>query len=561
MTRRLGIVLTLAVAFSLSACAGIPNSGAVNEGVAIANGGSSDIEYLPPGPARNVDPAALLQGFIEAASSPQNDFAIAREFLTTKASETWDPSAMTLIDSGVRPANDVAVDAITISVDASAILDAEGSYTAQQAPVHVDLPYSFEQQGGQWRIKSLPPGIVIDQNTFTQVFRQTTLYFVTPDAKRFVPDVRWFPGRAAATTRIVKALLSGPSTWLSSTGAASTAFPAGTTLVADSVPVREGTAVVDLNARGLSASPQALRIMQAQLRASLTQISSVTSVEIQILGNTQIDRGSSSAVLEMMPTVDSRPLVISAGKVGYKSAEGFAALTTGPLSGIDLAGVTGGTLSSSSQRMALLDASGVWYSREGMADVQLADSRVGLLAPGLDDYGFVWSVPTSEPMQIRVTSPSGVQTSVIAPWAQATSITALRMSVDGQRAVAAYADAAGSHVVVASVVRDAGGTPTALGVPVTLMTSTREIVDAVWLDPVSVTVAEVTAKGSAFVSRHVVGGQASTYAEVSSVVALSGGNATTQLTALQRGQILVQPRGTTYWSVVGTKVTALLTVQ
>jgi hypothetical protein len=93
------------------------------------------------------------------------------------------------------------------------------------------------------------------------------------------------------------------------------------------------------------------------------------------------------------------------------------------------------------------------------------------------------------------------------------------------------------------------------------MTSTREIVDAVWLDPVSVTVAEVTAKGSAVVSRHVVGGQASTYAEVSSVVALSGGNATTQLTALQRGQILVQPRGTTYWSVVGTKVTALLTVQ
>lgn len=561
MKRLLGMALTVAAVVSMAACAGIPNSGAVNEGATTANGASADIEYLPPGPARDGDPAAILQGFIGAASSPQNDFAIAREFLTTTASDSWDPSAMTLIDSGVRPASDVAVDAITISVDAAAILDAEGSYTAQPSPVHVDLPYTFERQGGQWRIKSLPPGIVIDQNTFAQVFRQTTLYFVTPDAQRFVPDVRWFPARAAATTRIVKALLAGPSTWLSSTGAATSAFPAGTTLVADSVPVREGTAVVDLDARGLSASSQALRTMQAQLRASLTQVRSVTSVEIQVLGNTQIDRGSSTAVVEMMPTVDARPLVIAAGKIGYKSPEGFTALTTGNTAGLNLAGVTGGTLSPSSGRIALLDASGIWYSRDGMADVQLVDSRTGLLAPGLDDYGFVWSVPKSEPTQVRVTSSSGTQTPISVPWGQAISITALRMSVDGQRAVAAYTDGAGSHVVVASVVRDGGGTPTALGVPVALLTSPREIVDAVWLDPVTVAVAEVDAKGVASVTRQIVGGQASNYADISSVLALSGGNAVTQLNALQRGQILVQPRGAAYWSVVGTKVTALLTVQ
>jgi hypothetical protein len=202
-------------------------------------------------------PSIILRGFIEAASSPQNDFAIARQFLTPEASETWNPSAMTLVDSGVRPSRELSGETIRIGIDASAVLDAEGRFTQQQTPVQADMTYAFEQRAGQWRISNLPPGIVIDRNTFLQVFRQTTLYFLSPDSRRLVPDVRWFPSRASTTTRIVKALLAGPSAWLSSTGAAISAFPAGTRLVADAVPVQNGVAVVDLDAESLRASKAA----------------------------------------------------------------------------------------------------------------------------------------------------------------------------------------------------------------------------------------------------------------------------------------------------------------
>jgi hypothetical protein len=262
--RLVGVGIFVAAGLVLAGCSGIPRSSGVNEGGEIAGAASAEIEFLPAGPQVDADPSTILRGFIEAASSPQNDFAIARQFLTAGASESWNPSVVTLIDSGVRPVSELSDTTITIGVDASAVLDAEGRFTQQQTPLQAEMIYSFEQRAGQWRISNLPPGIVIDRTTFGQVFRQTSLYFLSPDNRRLVPDVRWFPSRASTTTRIVKSLLAGPSPWLSSTGAARTAFPSGTRLIADAVPVQNGVAVVDLDAESLRASSAAVSLMMRE---------------------------------------------------------------------------------------------------------------------------------------------------------------------------------------------------------------------------------------------------------------------------------------------------------
>ena len=129
--------------------------------------------------------------------------------------------------------------------------------------------------------------------------------------------LRFFPAGASASTRITKALLAGPSEWLSANGATHTAFPAGTALVADTVPVSRGTATVDLNSAALSADPTVIRQMKQQLSASLQSVDNITAVTMLVDGAT-LNNAISSTVDSVLPKpVDSRPLVLTDKTFGY----------------------------------------------------------------------------------------------------------------------------------------------------------------------------------------------------------------------------------------------------
>jgi len=558
--RLVGVGIFVAAGLVLAGCSGIPRSSGVNEGGEIAGAASAEIEFLPAGPQVDADPSTILRGFIEAASSPQNDFAIARQFLTAGASESWNPSVVTLIDSGVRPVSELSDTTITIGVDASAVLDAEGRFTQQQTPLQAEMIYSFEQRAGQWRISNLPPGIVIDRTTFGQVFRQTSLYFLSPDNRRLVPDVRWFPSRASTTTRIVKSLLAGPSPWLSSTGAARTAFPSGTRLIADAVPVQNGVAVVDLDAESLRASSAAVSLMKIQLLASLTQASNVNDVDLQILGTSQRNQATSVTLAQMLPSGDGSPVVIRDGRLGKLSGATVEPLLGLSTRGVDLTAMTAGTVSSDLLSLALLSSDGVWIARAGGAP-SLLDSRSGLIAPALDDYGHVWTVPRDSPTEVVAFSAEGSQNAVSVPWTEASSIVALRLSLDGQRAVALVVQDDRARLVVSSVARDELGTPTALGAPIDLVVPAGYPVDAVWLDAITVAVAGSDDTGRGNIVRQVVGGESVSYTGVGAVAGLAGGSAVVHLSVLSPSGVLSQPRGTSSWLVSATGVTALLTVQ
>jgi len=558
--RLVGVGIFVAAGLVLAGCSGIPRSSGVNEGGEIAGPASAEIEFLPAGPQVDADPSTILRGFIEAASSPQNDFAIARQFLTAGASESWNPSVVTLIDSGVRPVSELSDTTITIGVDASAVLDAEGRFTQQQTPLQAEMIYSFEQRAGQWRISNLPPGIVIDRTTFGQVFRQTSLYFLSPDNRRLVPDVRWFPSRASTTTRIVKSLLAGPSPWLSSTGAARTAFPLGTRLIADAVPVQNGVAVVDLDAESLRASSAAVSLMKIQLLASLTQASNVNDVDLQILGTSQRNQATSVTLAQMLPSGDGSPVVIRDGRLGKLSGATVEPLLGLSTRGVDLTAMTAGTVSSDLLSLALLSSDGVWIARAGGAP-SLLDSRSGLIAPALDDYGHVWTVPRDSPTEVVAFSAEGSQNAVSVPWTEASSIVALRLSLDGQRAVALVVQDDRARLVVSSVARDELGTPTALGAPIDLVVPAGYPVDAVWLDAITVAVAGSDDTGRGNIVRQVVGGESVSYTGVGAVAGLAGGSAVVHLSVLSPSGVLSQPRGTSSWLVSATGVTALLTVQ
>jgi hypothetical protein len=86
---------------ALVGCAQLPHNSAIQQGPSVQNGSSSDyLYYSPSGPVAGQDIRGVLSGFINAATGPQNDYAIAREYLTGNLRNNWSPNTEVLIQQG-----------------------------------------------------------------------------------------------------------------------------------------------------------------------------------------------------------------------------------------------------------------------------------------------------------------------------------------------------------------------------------------------------------------------------------------------------------------------------
>ncbi|HEY9425203.1 MAG TPA: hypothetical protein VIP54_10430, partial [Microterricola sp.] len=196
-------ILTMAAlgALILSGCAGIPSSGPVHAGQAVESEASPEFDFLARSPQPGATQEEILLGFVEAAASPQDRYAVAREFLTTEFSTEWDPDASALIDSGIqRSPQTLNANAMTLTVSALADVGVSGEYMQRESPTTQVLGYEFAQVEGEWRISRAPQGILVDQPTFSLVFGSYPLYFFDPTFSYLVPDLRWFPRRTSTPT-------------------------------------------------------------------------------------------------------------------------------------------------------------------------------------------------------------------------------------------------------------------------------------------------------------------------------------------------------------------------
>jgi len=474
------LLLAATLTVGISACAGIPRDGVVHAGNDIAPDDNPAPVFLPALPQKDASTESILRGFIDASSSPENNYDIARQFLSPAFRTDWDPTVGVTVDNGSGRTLTVIDDGTTlVNLTPIAEVDETGQYREVDA-TPVPLRYEFRQIGGQWRISAAPNGTVIDENTFNDVFSAQPVYFYDPGFRFLVPDLRWFPRGASAPTKLVNAVLRGPSAWL--VGAVATAFPEGSKLTADAVQVVGRRAMVDLNSEALNADRQTLQRMKAQLSASL---STGLAVKITIDQNSQDidDLGPQGPVLS--PRVDARPLVLRGNEFGFLAGTGQG-LT--PLDGLSDTIVqmepTAVTLASGQGRAAVLARNGVYVVRAG-DNPELLDSRAGLLPPSIDNERFVWSVPANDPSGLVVYSPAGDATLLPTPWPEATSITALKVSRDGARLIALLGTGSGTRFVVAGIERT-GAVPTSLGAPVLLASGGGVGLDATWIDELTV---------------------------------------------------------------------------
>lgn len=534
-------------ALILSGCAGIPDSGGVHAGQTVENTEASpEFDFLARSPQPGATQEEILLGFVEAAASPQDRYAVAREYLTPEFAGGWDPDASTLIDSGsLRSPQVLNANAMTLTVSALADVGVAGDYVQRDAPTPQVLGYEFAQVDGQWRISRAPQGILVDQPTFSLVFGSYPLYFFDPTFSYLVPDLRWFPRRTSTPTVIVNALLSGPSEWLH--GAVRSAFPEGTTLTTAAVRVVSRSALIDLSPSVLQTEAVSLQRMQLQLRESLLNVSAISGVTITV---DQVEQQIPDTLAPVItdPHVDPRALVLRDGQFGYLAATGE---TITPLeeseaiTALAPTAVSLGVRQESGDTAAVLSAEGVHVVRAGSAP-RLLDERPVLIAPAVDVFGYVWSVPRDAPGELLAYAPDGTEHSVGTTWPDATQITSIALSRDGTRLVALYRAGDATRLVAAAVQRRDGegrNVPQTLGTPLELAVPGEAGLATAWVNDLTVATLTTAVDGETVVTTQQLGGPSSEIEGSPGAVTLSGGNATRELRLLGSDGVLLQRRG------------------
>lgn len=559
----------LAVAISvlaLAACSGLPTSGDVQPGLAVGTSPEErDFLLLASGPADDAGPAAIVEGFLEAAIDTEDNWAKAREFLTRDLASSWRPSAGVSIDVSRASRSLIAsVDEdaearegdtaeVRVEIDQVASVDDTGAYTETVGPSSLP-PFVVERVEGQWRISKAPDGVVIDGSRFEQVYGHYALRYFDRSWKRLVPDVRWFPRRASGiATAITQALIDGaPSEWLDP--AVQSAFPRDVQLARDAVPIdRDQVADVALNRAAQSLDPTTLARMRTQLQSTLEAAGvSVSQVRFSIDG-----RALDAGVVELVEEpADPGSIVLADGA--------FGTVTGGEITPIE--GVSADVLSIPHQITAIDVAADDAFAAVRLADgrvyragggqVDELDSRPSLVRPSIDPYGFTWSVPSNDPAALlAIGSDVAPAPRVADAWPGASSISSIRVAPDGAR-VAAVVTVGGQHwLVVAAVIRDESGMPTNLGQArqVTQLSGTAS--SLVWLGPERVAVLVET--GERAVITQIVGGTGASEAAPAGAVSLAGSRTPMGLRVLgAAGEVLARSGSAWRESVGGVLVLA-----
>lgn len=530
------------LALGLAACQSIPGTGPVHEGLANLDQADQPVQFNPGGPAEGASQEEIARGFVRAATSSVDDYAVAREFLIPTYSEQWDPTAGVFIDEGTQPYRTLDDRTGELSLSGLATIDDRGILTPLPPGPETSMRFEFQRIAGEWRISSAPNGIILDRSTFAAVWTSRPIYFLTPD-DRLAAETRWFLNRSATLgTQIVSELIAGPAEV--DLGAMSTAFPAGTTLTTSSVPVSDGTAHIDLSPELLTGDERTLELVHRQLATSLQAAPGVTRFEVSVDGAVIDDGPIASPEGDSRGSEPLRTIVMQSGVLG-------------PLTGGEVEPLPG-----IGERIAALAPSAVTFAqnREAAAvrhavsgatavswvnanELVTLDLREELLDPGLDRFGYVWSYARSQPGTILVERP-GEEGVLLALPELAGTPTAVRVSPGGNRLAMLTSDAAGrAQVLVTSIVREADARPVAL---------TEQASVAVWLPGTPIDIDWVDELRLVAVSQTGTNvkvtlaplGQLSTDAgSVSSAVEVSGGGSRSLIRVLDDEGRLYGPQG------------------
>lgn len=540
----------------VAGCAQLPTSSEVKVGPEIQGDITNDyLYYSPNGPSSGESQQDILNGFINAGTGPQNDYSAAREYLSTSFRTKWNPNKEVLIQQGNPSISFNSNQVASVSVQVQATVDGDGHYKVMDSGASRLLSFTMVRENGEWRISSAPDLTILIRPVFEVIFRSYSIYFFDIDRTNLVPDLRWFPSRASTATRMVNAMLKGPSDWLKP--AVNSAIPDGTALSLNSVTVADGVASIDLTSKALTAKALARQQMKAQIRATLTQLPNVYSVSISV------ERGPQEILdlPDLLPVAPSEEAVIlEGGELATLDGDAISPIG-GTADLINRTSATDFALTRSTEWVALKGPGGVYRSHLGIfgSGVTLIDSRPGLLSPSFDNRGFLWTMTKTSGEAVQVVAQGGVRRSLKLGWLDAFPRRQFAISAEGSRISLLVGSGQGLHAYVASIVRDKAGIPVSFGVPVEIAIGEETPASVSWSDENTVAVlgtdpADPTSPMGA--TLFTIGGTARNLGALSSAKTLESRINSNQIFALDGQKNLYAYRNIS-WSKLRSQVQAL----
>ena len=536
-------VVAAALALALAGCVGIPTSGGVNDGAIIDDQDSPEFVPLPSDPIPGSSQQQILTDFMQAVSAPQGGYAVAKKYLTTELATTWNPDASAIIRTGGFSVEAVDESTMVYTFSSRASVTESGQYQEERDSSEQPLTFSFAQEDGEWRISAAADGIVLSQSAFDVAFREQALYFFDPSFAYLVPDVRWFPARQSTSTRVVQALLSGPSSWLQQ--AVTTAFPDATKL--GELTVESGGTVVDLSTEALSSTSEARDRMRQQLVATLD----TPNISLTVRGLEFATPNSTGNRAVVNPFVDAAVLVGAGTSFGFAGDEGVT-----PIGGLSnqvvAAGAVSADLSSDRQTVALLGAGGVVYAAlAGDSEATAVDDRPGLTAPAVDPFRFIWSAQSDSATSIIAFEVDGQPHPIQSGLPADATIVSMDVSRDGARLLLLLETSVGPRLFVLGIIRQ-DNVPIALGEPIELPVGAATPLDATWVDDRTVATISEGDDAAGIVTEFEIGGPSTSLGRVQGAFAIVGGNGGADgLRTLTATGDIWRPRGSEGWVSTG----------
>lgn len=495
-------LLALALVFTLTGCASLPVAGPVRIGPDLVQTTDGDsFYYSPSSPFDGASQTEILNGFIAAGTGPQNDYAVAREYLSESIRSSWNPNQEVLIQ---RSSPKVVVsdqDTAELVVDVAATVDADGKYQVTPLGTSKVLEFSFVLENSQWRLSAAPDATVLIRPVFDVVFSGYSVYFLDRQKRFLVPELRWFPTTPATGTRLANAVLGGASSWLKP--AVVSAIPTGTRLSIDAVTVENGVALVDLTARALVASREDRSLMKAQLEATLSQLPNVSEVAISIeramqeIVDTDNNTGELGARALAIVGEDGLELLASSQDSIFEAGKNF----------FEQSEITEIALSGESGWIATLTDGGVFRTRGERpgGEVEQLESRTGIADIEFDNQEYLWSISRATNSEIIATSPSLEPSIVSAPWLTGQSVRAFAIAPGGSKIAALVQGPSRTRVLVSAVVRNLTGTPIELAEPLEVAGELSNPSSVSWIDQITIATVN-TASGSTSALLSTIGG-------------------------------------------------------
>ncbi|RZU61078.1 sporulation and spore germination protein [Zhihengliuella halotolerans] len=483
---RVNFVRLLAVfacaALVVTGCAAIPTSGPVGTS-APDNTRPDAIDYAfdPAGPEEDAEPEDIISGFITAGLSPADDYDTARQFLAPQLSRSWLATARTFVYED-RPniASNVGAGSYSLEFAIVAEIDAFGRMTRHEQPRIETVEVTLQEIDGQWRIADLPDGTMVEESDFDAVFASYPLYFYDPTYTYAVPDYRWYATRQSLAATLVTALLAGPSPYLEN--AVVNAFPEGSALARNSVPVEAQQATVDLTEQVFEDAPDLRRQrMKQQLELTLRGINRISSV-VMTLNQTPVSIGDQSGefrTVSAAPSVGDTQIAIADDQLVFYQGGGVLAI--GNLQDISAYGPRDPAMSPAGQdydnQYSFLNRDRTQMVMVVGGEAEPAVTGQRLVRPSIDVHGWHWTVDsaTGEVTVVRApvdgTVHDKASRTIASDWLDDLTVTSFRVSLDGTRAVVVTNDGAESEVLIVGLVRDSNGVPRGFTEPVALQAS------------------------------------------------------------------------------------------